>query len=242
MTRPRVILDDKAMSARWRSRPLANRTFRVGKGLVRPWVLLAVVLTAACAVPQFNYAADSSAHAYFKVPHGWHKIDDASLSRELHTSGNNGSSGLWTVGYDAADTPSAAHVFNGDTQQPFVFAVVRPLSQAESNTISYNGLRDFLLPVTSNARQGASQSGFPLTRFQLLRDAMLAPGQGIHGVRVTYEYTFPDGNTDTFDQIAFMNANATEVYLLLVHCQSACYSHHQSEINTVMTSFTVRSQ
>ncbi|MGE5291294.1 MAG: hypothetical protein ACM3ML_29655 [Micromonosporaceae bacterium] len=224
---------------------MAIRIFRAGKGFLRPWVLLAVALSAACAAPQFNYAADSSAHAYFKVPHAWHKIDDASLWAALNSgnsSSQNGKNGLWTVGYDADPRPSAAHVLNGDTSQPFVFAVVRPLSSSESSAMSYDGLRDFFLPVTSTGRQNASQSGYPLTRFQLLNDSVLAPGQGVHGVRDTFDYTFPDGSTDTFDQIALMNADATEVYLLLIHCQSDCYSRHQSEINTVMTSFTVRSQ
>jgi hypothetical protein len=214
----------------------------VGRRLAGPWLLITVAISAACGVPQFNYAADSSAHTYFKVPHGWHKIGDASLSAALNTSDTTGKNGLWSVAYDADVAPSASHVFSGDTAQPFAFAVVRPLSSAESNAISYDGLRDFILPVTSNARQNATQNGFPLTSFQSLRDATLIPGQGIHGVRDTFNYTFPDGSADTFDQIAFTNANSTEVYILLVHCLTTCYSHHQDEINQVMTSFTVRSQ
>lgn len=241
MPHVQVILKHKARSASWRSRLLAIRIFRVGKGLVRPWMVAAVALTAACAAPQFNYAADSSAHAYFKVPHAWHKIDDASLMAAINGGNKSSQSGLWTAGYDAGPRPSAANVLNGDTDHPFAFAVVRPLSSSESSVMSYNGLRDFLLPVTSTGRQNASQSGYPLTRFQLLRDAVISPGQGIHGVRDTFNYTFPDGSTDTFDQMILMNADATEVYLLLIHCQSACYSRHQSEIDSVMTSFTVRS-
>jgi hypothetical protein len=107
--------------------------------------------------------------------------------------------------------------------------------------MSYNELRDIFLPVTSATRQSAAQSGFPLTKFHLLRDNVLTPGQGVHGVRVTFEYTFPDGSTDTFDQVAFTDANDTEVYLLVLHCLASCYQQHHSEIDTVMTSFTVRS-
>jgi hypothetical protein len=82
---------------------------------------------------------------------------------------------------------------------------------------------------------------YPLTNFQLLRDSVLAPGLGVHGVRVTFDYTYPDGSVDTFDQIAFLNAASTKVYVLMIHCQTSCYSKHLSDINTVMTSFTVRS-
>ncbi len=148
---------------------------------------------------------------------------------------------MWSVGYDADAAPAAAHVFGSQTTQPFAFALVGKLNENASNTMSYNQLRDFFLPVTSPARQNATQSGFPLTSFHLLKDSTLMPGQGVHGVRVTFDYTFPDGSTDTFDQIAFTDANDTKVYVLVVHCLASCYSHHKKVINTVMTSFTVRS-
>jgi hypothetical protein len=107
--------------------------------------------------------------------------------------------------------------------------------------MSYNQLRDIFLPVTSATRQSARQSGFPLTGFQLLRNTVLTQEQGVHGVRVTFDYTFPNGSTDTFDQVAFTNADNTEVYLLVLHCTSTCYQRHHSEIDTVMQSFTIRS-
>ena len=81
----------------------------------------------------------------------------------------------------------------------------------------------------------------PVTDFHLLRDSTLTLGQGVHGVRVTFDYTYPGVGTNTFDQVALTNADDTEVYLLLVHCLAACYSEHQSQIDTVMNSFTVRS-
>ena len=64
--------------------------------------------------------------------------------------------------------------------------------------------------------------------------------QGVHGVRETYEYTY-HGIADTFDQVALTNADQTVFYLLLLHCTSSCYSSDQSEINDVMSSFTIRS-
>jgi hypothetical protein len=219
--------------------PLASRTLlRVGRGLAGVSALLAALAVTGCGAPQFTYVANSAANTYFKVPYGWHKINDASLEKELNTSS---SSGAWSVAYDAGTAPSATHVFSSQISQPFVFAVVGQLSSTESNQISYNGLRDFLLPVTSAARQSASQGGFPLTGFQLLRNSLLVPGQGVHGVRVTFDYTYPDGSVDTFDQVAFLNADATKVYVLMTHCQDTCYAKFRTQIDTVMTSFTVRS-
>ncbi len=206
------------------------------------WMILLAVTVSACGAPQFTYVANADAHTYFKVPPQWHKITDSALAAQLHRgSGSAQQAGFWSVGYDGSNPPSAAHVFDSGTPQPFAFALVEKLTPAASSAMSYNGLRDLFLPVTPATRQVAAKSGFALTGFHLLRDTMLTPGQGVHGVRVTFEYTFPDGNTDTFDQVAFTNADDTEVYLLVLHCLAICYSQHHGEIDTVMKSFTVRS-
>jgi hypothetical protein len=102
-------------------------------------------------------------------------------------------------------------------------------------------LRDFMLPVTSSTRQADAQSGFPLTNFKQLRDQTISGKQGVHGVRETFQYTFPNGIADTFDESVLTNANQTVVYFLMVHCTSACYSQNHDKIDTVMTSFTVGS-
>jgi hypothetical protein len=63
----------------------------------------------------------------------------------------------------------------------------------------------------------------------------------VHGVRETFSYTYTGGITDTFDVVALTNAEQSVVYLLALHCTSSCYSSHQTEINDVMSSFTIRS-
>jgi hypothetical protein len=70
---------------------------------------------------------------------------------------------------------------------------------------------------------------------------MLSLDQGVHGVRETFEYTFTGKVTDTFDEVALTNADQTVVYLLVLHCTTKCYSNDQTEINDVMSSFTIRS-
>lgn len=196
---------------------------------------------AGCAAPQFTYVRDSSANAYFKVPYHWHKISASSLSAQLKSTGFSTGVGLWEAGYDANGIPSASHVFSESTVKPFAFALVEPLSLAASNAMSYNLLRDFILPVTPAQRQAAASRGFPLSKFQLVSDSMITPGSGVHGIREIFSYTYPDGNTVTFDQVALTNSNSTMVYLLLVHCLSSCYGKNSSQIDTVMKSFTVRS-
>lgn len=206
------------------------------------WLLaLPILALAGCAAPQFTYVADSSAKTYFKVPNYWHKIDDTSLASQLKRNGFTTGGSIWDQGYDAAGTPSASHVLSASVSKPFALALVAPLSKTASSAMSYNLLRDFILPVTSTSRQSAAQRGFPLTHFRLISDSVIAPGKDVHGIREVFSYTYPDGSVDTFDQVALTNSDSTMVYMLLVHCLSTCYSKNTDSIDTVMKSFTVGS-
>ena len=221
---------------------MASRRRWISRGLAGLGLTALGVIVAACAAPQFTYVANSASQTYFKVPGGWHKIGDTALAHALGGSGSaTVPNGVWSVGYDGSAAPSAAHVFGASSAQPFALALVEPLNAAASNAMSYNSLRDVFLPVTSADRQSAAKSGFQLTGFHLLLDSVLTPGQGVHGVRDIFDYTFPNGTTDTFDQVAFTNSDDTKLYLLVLHCTASCYARHASEIDTVMNSFTVRS-
>ena len=220
---------------------MASKAHRVAQGLVGGCALLLGVVLSGCAAPQFTYVANSGTSTYFKVPYGWHKISDSSLSSELKTATGSAGGG-WTVAYEAGHKPTAGDFLSFGTTQPFVFAEVGQLNSTASNQLSYDSLRDFFLPVTSTARQSAATQGFPLTGFKQIRDQTLSPGQGVHGVRETFDYTFTGGVTDTFDEVALTNADQTVVYLLVLHCTDSCYSTNQTEINDVMSSFTIRSQ
>lgn len=209
---------------------------RVVKGLVGGCALLLGVALSGCAAPRFTYVANSSQSTYFKVPSGWHKIGSAALAAQLQASGTVD----WLVGFEPGAKAAASDFGSVKITRPFVFADVGPLNDTAINELSYNSLRDIILPVTATARSNAAAQGSTLSGFQQIRDQVLTPGRGVHGVRETYQYTF--GRTsDTFDQIALTNADQTVLYLLYVHCTSSCFSHEQAEINEIMLSFTVRS-
>jgi hypothetical protein len=212
---------------------------RVAKGLVGGCALLLGVTLTGCGAPQYTYVANSSESTYFKVPHGWQQISQSALDHELDEV--EGGTAGWAVAYEAGSKPTANDFLAFDTNQPFVFAEIGTLTTTASRELSYDSLEDmFGLPVTSQARQDAGSS-FPLTNFKQLRDETLTPGQGVHGVRETFDYTLNGDLTDTFDEVALTNADQTEVYLLVLHCTQACYNNDQTEINDVMSSFTIRS-
>ncbi len=222
---------------------MASKTSRFGKVLGGLGVLLAAGTAAGCAAPQFTYVADSSANAYFKVPYGWHRISDVSLAAQFKTPGSSlGQNGIWDIAYDAALAPTAVHLFSPNATKPFAFAFVTPLSSSASQSMSDDRLRDVLLPVTAASRLAEAQGGnFPLTHFRLLRDRAIKPGPDVHGVWDTYSYTYPGGTTDTFDQVALTNSDKTQLYVLMVHCVTTCYRQNRDQIDTIVSSFTVRS-
>ncbi len=41
------------------------------RGLAGLWLVLIVVIVAACGAPQYTYVASSDSHAFFKVPGGF---------------------------------------------------------------------------------------------------------------------------------------------------------------------------
>jgi hypothetical protein len=225
--------------------PLINRAFRSTRGLIGGLtVLLAGVLTtvglSGWGTPAYTYVADDAAGAYYKVPVQWHPISQKQIDALLQSEGGS-SAGIWSTAFDAGSGPNADHVLAGDLSQPFAFAEVFTLNSTASNELSYNMLRDFMLPVTSSTRSSDAQEGFPLTDFKQLLDQTITGKQGVHGVRETFQYTFPGGAANTFDEDVLTNADQTEVYLLMVHCTATCYTQNQNAINTVMTSFTVGS-
>jgi hypothetical protein len=102
-------------------------------------------------------------------------------------------------------------------------------------------MRDFVLPVTLNAREAAASNGLQLDDFELLRDDVLPPHAGIRGVRVAYNYRLVPGPLQTFDQTTYVNADTSRVYIILIRCSAACYRQQLAELDGVATSFTVRS-
>jgi hypothetical protein len=220
---------------------------RVAKGLVGGCALLLGATVAGCGAPQYTYIANSSAQTYFKVPYGWHKIGATALTSAEDAVGVGPAP--WQVAYEGGVRANGNDFLAFDVNQPFVFAQVGELDSTESQGLSYDTLRDIFLPVSSTARSNLSQAFAsrgepdPFVDFKQISDQVLTPGRdGVHGVREIFEYTDAlDGITDTFDEIALTNADQTEIYFIVLHCTTACYSNDQAEINDVMSSFTIGS-
>ena len=112
------------------------------------------------------------------------------------------------------------------------------LSSAERNGVSFNSMRDLLLPVTSTARSAAAANHQELSGFASLADQVITDSHNDRGIREIFDYNL--GLTpETFDLTVLTNSATTKLYFLLVHCSATCFADNYKQIATVVGSFTV---
>ena len=204
-----------------------------------PWRVAALIIVgvaiAGCAAPQYHYIADSADNAYFKVPPSWHQVSPASLQTAEGQQSQEGTY-LWSEAYDSSRTPSVDHIFAA-TPTPVAYSSVLSLSSAERNDLSFNSMRDLLLPVTAAARKAAAASHEELSGFASLSDQVITANNN-RGIREIFDYDL--GTTlETFDLTVLVNSATTKLYFLLVHCAASCFASDYKQISTVVGSFTV---
>jgi hypothetical protein len=186
--------------------------------------------------PQYTYVSDSADSAYFKVPPSWHQVSENSLQSAEGSSSQEGSY-LWSRAYDANSKPSVDHVFAA-TAHPVAYASVIGLSSTERNEISYNSMRDLLLPVTATARKAASAAHEELEGFQSLSDQVITDSNNNRGIREIFDYDLGTA-PETFDLTVLTNSSTTKLYFLLVQCTESCFASNYKQISDVVDSFTV---
>jgi hypothetical protein len=199
--------------------------------------LVAVGLSVAgCLAPQYTYVADNADNAYFKVPPSWHQVNESSLQSTEGPSTQEGSY-LWSEAYDASAVPSVGHIFSA-TSSPVAYASVLSLSSAERNDISFNSMRDLLLPVTQAARSAAASAHEDLSGFASLSDQVITDNHNNRGIHEVFQYDL-ESTPETFDLTVMTNAATTKIYFLLVQCSTTCFADNYQEISNVVNSFTV---
>ncbi|MFC5995982.1 hypothetical protein ACFQE5_17390 [Pseudonocardia hispaniensis] len=203
-------------------------------------VLLAVV---GCGAPSYNYVANSAERTYIKVPATWRPIDPRQLADVLGVDPAGGDHGLWMQAYDADLQPSPSHLFGQDAPQPVVFVSVQTIPKNVQGQLSLDHLRDLVYPVSPTARQQLELTGSSsLSDFALITDEVLTPGHGVRGVHSEYRYRIQGGPPQIIDQIGYLNDDASKLYLAFARCSAQCFQQREREIESVISSFTVREQ
>lgn len=210
---------------------------RVATALAAAVALLVTVTS--CAAPAFQYASDNADGAYFKVPSTWPQVSASGVTQvENDLSQGNAGTFTWARAYSAVTDPPIGDLLAG-ADQPVIYATVQTMNASLRAALSFNNMRDLLLPVTSQARSAAKQAGSTLTGFHLISSSTITSSDGVRGINELFEYEV-NGQPDAFDQTVLTNSATTKLYLLLVQCLQACFLAHAAQIKTVVNSFTVR--
>jgi len=216
----------------------------------------ALLLSAGCGKPSYTYVKNTDVKTYFKVPSSWTSVDtsrsDTYFAARLFGAEDTDSEAVqvfkrvsWSVMYDSASEPTGVRMATPvPAFAPVAYALVTPMPPGLQDHLSFDLLRNLIEPVSDSARQyvEANSPGALAPAFELLDNEILTPQPGMHGIRVVYNQANESSYVHTYDLTALTNNDSSQLYVLLVFCTSSCYREHAVEINTVVTSFTVRSK
>jgi hypothetical protein len=199
-------------------------------------LIIVGLLVTGCVAPQYTYVTDSADSAYFKVPPSWGQVNQNTLQNAEGQASQEGTY-LWSRAYDDTAKPSINNVFSS-SDHPVAYASVLGLSAAQRSDVSFNSMRDLLLPVTSTARSAAAANHAQLSGFVSLADQVVTDSHHDRGIREIFDYDL--GTTlETFDLTVLTNSTTTKLYFLLVHCSAKCFADDYKQIATVAGSFAV---
>jgi hypothetical protein len=225
--------------------PIRER-HRSSPGTTRALLLLSVAALMAlvgCGAPEYTYVTNSTDRTYLKVPTTWRPIDEKAMDDAIgfDPTLSEEERGLWFEGYDADVAPSPVHLFGPSAAVPAEFVGVQQVPEAARGQFSLDRLRDLFYPVSPSAQEAASLDPTGgVSDFVLVTDEVLTPGNGLRGVHSVFRYRVGDGPMQMMDQTAYLNDDASKLYMFFVRCSTECYEQRQKEIGTVVSSFTVR--
>ena len=170
------------------------------------------------------------------------------------------------MGIDGDPQPSVAHVLDPvtlNTDHPQGIALVQEFSFNDRDSSSYSSLRNYLFPVDAllqdaNSAQVLSYDdsididgvrGLHIVfqfRASSLATAQASVPQTAEGA-AALQRTLLGGvragllspDYVTVDQMALVDAETSQVYLIAVLCSASCYQRNSSDISSIVDSWTV---
>lgn len=217
---------------------------RTGRRPVRLVVatIVAGFLSVSCGAPEYTYVSNSDDRTYVRLPVAWQAVDETELGAALGLDPGTTpeDQGIWMEGYDADTSPSTVHLLGPHAPAPTGLLIVQDVPPQVRGTYSLDRLRDLFQPTSAAGREGLEGNPMAmLTDFGLMADEVLTPGDGIRGVHVVYRYRIGGGPVQVFDKTAYVNDDASKLYVFVARCSSECYGQRQEEIERVVSSFTV---
>ena len=203
-------------------------------------ILGGALLLTSCGTPSQKYGSDSKDGVYFAVPNSWNQISSKDLASQEALSTVAGSSErLALVRYQVAYSPDAKikakDVLTLNTpDSPIVYARVRGLTDSEIQQVSYNDLRNLILPLTT--WEDGTASSIPVYNVITDQEAVQKGGRGVHTV---FAFT-NNGVSQTINQTGLLSNDHRTLVMFVVRCSTVCYNKNKTEIEKAVASLTDR--
>jgi len=200
----------------------------------------ALLVLTGCSQSQI-YAADKASGAYVAIPKGWNKIAKSDLDKAESKSTAGGAaeklaSVIWQEAYTTSPKVKAEEILNLQAPEgAAVYARVRDLNFEEINSVSYNTLRNLILPLTTWLADPAKAN----PKFVLIDDYERTE-KVARGIRTIYTFADAAGVSTTVDQTALISDDHSRIYILIVRAKTEYYNKHVDELLAIGDSFTVR--
>ena len=210
------------------------------RSVIAASLVCALLALTGCSQSQI-YAADKASGVYVAIPNGWHKISSAALTTAESKSTAPGAADrlanvVWQEAYSTSLKTKALNALSLDpTEGAVVYIRVRDLNYDDMNSISYNSLRDLIVPLTTWLGDPAKAN----EKF-VLHDDVERVEKVARGVRTTFTFGGPLGVTQTIDQTSLVSDDHTRIYILIVRATTKYFKKHVKELQAIGDSFTVR--
>jgi len=214
---------------------------KLTKRFVTGIVLTCALFTLTSCSQSQIYAADKKSGVYVAIPKGWYKITPADLKKAESKSTATGAAErlanvVWQEAYTTSQRSSTSSVFSLDAPDgAVVYVRVRDLNYDDSNSISYNTLRNIILPITTWLEDPTKANAQFVLHDDHERTEKIA-----RGVRTIFTFGDSAGISETVDQTSLVSDDRSRIYILLVRAPTDYYRKHAKELQSIADSFTVR--
>lgn len=203
-------------------------------------LLIACLLLTSCAQPSKIYASNKKEGVYFALPQGWKKVTQQQLAIQESKStasraAERAASVLWQEAYSPDGLIDAKSILSLSTPtKPIVYIRVRSLLGDEINSVSYNSLRDLVVPLTGWVNGTTKAPNFDISNDEERVE------KGARGMHTVFRFDQLDGSSQTIDQTSLLSNDHTIIYVLIIRCSTTCYNKQRGALEKIAASFTVR--
>jgi hypothetical protein len=189
------------------------------------------------------YVSSTGQGMFFKLPQGWHVFSQAQLKRSGFVLDVNQTSAAndvamgnnYPVFYNLSSPNShiaSSGALDYASAYPWAVASVVAIGQQSQPTITLAQLNDEFFNVDGLPQEGGSA-------VTLVKPTLLVTG-ALRGMRIAYRIKPPSGTGFSYEQVALLNSATTKLWLLDVGCSWSCFDAHQTAIEAIAASLTVK--